>query len=55
MDLQLGGKTALITGSNRGTGEIIARTLADESVQVIIHSNEEGASAATSYARDREC
>jgi len=47
MDLQLNGKTALITGSNRGTGEIIARTLADEGAQVIIHSNEEGASEAT--------
>ena len=47
MDLQLNGKTALITGSNRGTGEIIARTLADEGAQVIIHSNEEGASEVT--------
>ena len=47
MDLQLSEKTALITGSNRGTGEIIARTLADEGMQVIIHSNEEGASEAT--------
>ncbi|MFT5482789.1 MAG: 3-oxoacyl-[acyl-carrier protein] reductase [Halieaceae bacterium] len=40
MDLQLGGKTALITGSQRGTGEIIARTLAVEGVKVLVHSNE---------------
>lgn len=40
MDLQLTEKTALITGSNRGTGEIIARTLAVEGVSVVVHSNE---------------
>ena len=43
MDLQLNGKTALVTGSNRGTGEIIARTLAEEGARVVFHSNEEGA------------
>lgn len=42
MDLQLSGKTALITGSNRGTGEIIAQTLASEGAGVIFHSNKEG-------------
>ena len=37
MDLQLSGKTALITGSSGGIGESIARTLAAEGVRVIVH------------------
>lgn len=41
MDLKLAGKKALVTGSNRGTGEIIARTLMEEGVRVAFHSNEE--------------
>ena len=44
MDLQIRGKTALVTGSNRGTGEVIAKTLAEEGVRVAVHSLEEGAS-----------
>lgn len=40
MDLELAGKTALVTGSNRGTGLIIATQLAKEGAQVIIHSLE---------------
>jgi len=47
MDLQLKDKTALITGSNRGTGEVIAKALAAEGVEVILHSDIEGASAET--------
>jgi NAD(P)-dependent dehydrogenase (short-subunit alcohol dehydrogenase family) len=45
MDLQLSGKTALVTGSNRGTGQVIAHTLATEGACVVFHSNEQGASA----------
>ena len=37
MDLQLNGKRALVTGSTSGIGEQIARTLAGEGVQVIVH------------------
>ena len=40
MDLQLSNRTALVTGSNRGTGLIIANTLAAEGARVIYHSNE---------------
>lgn len=44
MDLQLQGKVALVTGSNRGTGLIIAEALANEGVTVLIHSLEQGLS-----------
>jgi len=37
MDLQLAGKVALVTGSNRGTGEAIARKLAAEGASVAVH------------------
>ncbi len=37
MDLGLAGKTALVTGSNRGTGAAIARTLATEGATVLVH------------------
>lgn len=37
MDLQLSGKTALVTGSSRGTGEGIAKVLAREGATVIVH------------------
>jgi NAD(P)-dependent dehydrogenase (short-subunit alcohol dehydrogenase family) len=42
MDLQLQGKTALVTGSHRGTGQIIARALADEGVSVWVHGLADG-------------
>tara|TARA_S200000501_G_scaffold300888_1_gene288014 strand:+ start:575 stop:1351 length:777 start_codon:yes stop_codon:yes gene_type:complete len=37
MELKLFGKVALVTGSYRGTGLIIAKTLIDEGVEVFIH------------------
>ena len=40
MDLGLQGKTALVTGSDRRTGEIIARTLAAEGARVVFHGND---------------
>ena len=42
MDLQLKHKTVLVTGANRGTGEVIAETLAAEGANVIVHANEPG-------------
>lgn len=43
MDLKLNNKVALVTGSNRGTGECIAATLAKEGAIVVFHSNEKDA------------
>jgi len=37
MDLQLNDKTALVTGAHRGTGNIIARALANEGASVWVH------------------
>lgn len=45
MDLQLNGKSALVTGSSKGIGEAIAMTLAREGVRVIVHGRD-GAQAA---------
>ncbi len=42
MDLQLQGKTALVTGSDKRTGETIAETLEREGAAVIYHGNDEG-------------
>ena len=39
MQLNFANKTALVTGANRNTGAIIARTLAQSGVQVIFHAN----------------
>ena len=38
MDLGLSNKTVLVTGSNRGTGFVIARSLAEEGAMVLVHS-----------------
>jgi len=38
MDYGIAGKIALVTGSNRGTGLIIAQSLAAEGAKVLIHS-----------------
>ncbi|MEQ8857150.1 MAG: SDR family oxidoreductase [Pseudomonadales bacterium] len=42
MDLALAGRTALISGSHRGTGMIIARQLAGEGARVLVHGLEPG-------------
>jgi NAD(P)-dependent dehydrogenase (short-subunit alcohol dehydrogenase family) len=47
MDLELEGKTAIVTGGSRGIGKAIARELAREGVDVAIVARTEGALAAT--------
>lgn len=42
MDLQLQNRTALVTGSSRGTGQIIAAALLAEGATVLVHGLEEG-------------
>ena len=42
MDLQLTDKTALVTGSYRGTGQIIAKQLLTEGVTVLVHGLTDG-------------
>ncbi|MCP3937455.1 MAG: SDR family oxidoreductase [Actinomycetia bacterium] len=42
MDLGLKGKTALVTGSYRGTGAAIAHVLAEEGAIALVHGNEVG-------------
>jgi NAD(P)-dependent dehydrogenase (short-subunit alcohol dehydrogenase family) len=39
MEIQLAGRTALVTGSDRNTGEVIARRLAGAGARVVAHSN----------------
>ncbi|MCP1197270.1 MULTISPECIES: SDR family NAD(P)-dependent oxidoreductase [Acetobacter] len=41
MDLQLEGKTALITGSSKGIGEAVAKAFAREKARVIVHGRNE--------------
>jgi len=42
MDLRLHGRTALVTGSARGTGLVIARRLSEEGARVLVHGLEDG-------------
>ncbi len=50
MDLQLCGKTALVSGAHRGTGHVIATTLADEGASVVLHAFTKQESAAAMQA-----
>ena len=47
MDLQLTNRTALVTGSHRGTGQIIAQALLNEGAQVLVHGLEAGQAEAS--------
>jgi NAD(P)-dependent dehydrogenase (short-subunit alcohol dehydrogenase family) len=40
MDLKLKGKRALVTGSSSGLGEAVAKKLAEEGVEVIVHGRD---------------
>ena len=42
MDFGLRDKRALVTGSNRGTGAVIARVLAEEGAMVLVHGDAAG-------------
>ncbi len=55
MDLQLRGKAALVTGSHRGTGEVIAKTLAREGATVVFHSNDSGAAEQAAAGVENAC
>lgn len=52
MDLQLAGKVALVTGSERGTGAVIADALAAEGVEVIRHAQTTTAESHCDIAAD---
>jgi 3-oxoacyl-[acyl-carrier protein] reductase len=53
MDLELKGKRALVTGSSAGLGEAIARLMAAEGAEVIVHGrNEERAAAVAKSIND---
>ena len=46
MELGLEGRRALVTGSHRGTGAVIAQRLAEEGADVVVHGFEPGQAAA---------
>ena len=46
MQCDLQGRIALVTGSDRNTGEVIARTLSQSGAQVLVHSNHDAGAAA---------
>lgn len=53
MNLQLNGKTALVTGSYRGTGQIIAQQLLAEGAEVLVHGLQAGQAQAAVEALGR--
>jgi 3-oxoacyl-[acyl-carrier protein] reductase len=50
MDLQLGGKRALVTGSSTGFGEAIAKRLAAEGAAVVVHGRDRDRAMAVAKA-----
>lgn len=50
MDLQLKGKRALVTGSSSGIGEAVARMLAAEGCEVVVHGRDRGRTQAVAEA-----
>ncbi len=49
MDLQLNGKTALVTGASQGLGRAIAKTLAAEGVKILVTARNEALLASLSH------
>ena len=54
MDLELSGKTALVTGGSRGIGKAIARQLAAEGVRVAIAARNQETLESTAAELSRE-
>jgi NAD(P)-dependent dehydrogenase (short-subunit alcohol dehydrogenase family) len=52
MDLKLHNRTALVTGSERGTGAVIAETLEREGARVVWHGLEEAPDRALAVCGD---
>ena len=50
MDLQLTGKRALVTGSSSGLGEAVARALAAEGADVVVHGRDRARTEAVADA-----
>jgi 3-oxoacyl-[acyl-carrier protein] reductase len=55
MQIHFANKTALVTGANRNTGAIIARTLSQSGARVVLHSNHSDDSAAEAAAELHNC
>jgi NAD(P)-dependent dehydrogenase (short-subunit alcohol dehydrogenase family) len=54
MDLELSGKTAIVTGGSRGIGKAVARELAAEGVEVAVVARDDEALAAAAEEIERE-
>ena len=50
MDLDLAGKSAIVTGGSRGIGRAIAKALPDEGVRMIVAARDAGSVAAAATA-----